>query len=169
MATKVVTVGEIMDHPLDMLLVKDGQLFQRIGANVEHVIPYMNLGEIKVLETGEANPIAGQPGFWAYPFELNAAVDSVWRELFLRNFTFDRRVAPHFENKRMILECEPVNLQVRYAAIKVAMGKTNGDYIVESEKLVPRVQQEMAKRELEAMRKAEAEEKIRRAFDELEL
>jgi hypothetical protein len=167
--------------PLESLLVKDGQLFARarhefarerhegLGSTSKNIVPFMNVPEIRIVGKGDARPISQPPGYWRYPFDLNAAVDPIWNEFFIKHISLNSDAAPLFENKTMILECIPENLIFRYDAIKAVISKTNTEYEVEREKLITRVEQDMFRRDAEAKQKAEARDKIEKAFDQLEL
>lgn len=158
-----------MSHPIDKLFLKDGELFQMVGATEA---PYMNVPEISIIKKGVAtppNPDEQGPRCWKwmYSFTLNACTDFTWDELFYKNGTL--RDDAEFKGTSMLLTCPSEDLKERYDAIKAAMRKANAEYKVARANLIKRVEQEQRTREGEAQRKAEEERKIKEEFDKLEL
>jgi hypothetical protein len=162
-----------MNHPFGMLLIKDGQLFRRVTKNYvtteTNTIPYMNIADVEIQDKLHANPAAHPAGYWDYLFELNTNPDPIWKELFYKNIGLNRDAAPDFTSDLMTLRCDPANLKSLYQDIKAAIGKTNVAYKAEKEKVIAGVEQAMARQGLEQTRRTGEEEKIRSAFDELEL
>jgi hypothetical protein len=118
----------------------------------------------------ESQEPAGEPrGYGKYRFKLDAAPDRVWKELFSKKITLNRDAAPSIEVKSIVLVCDPGNAQPYYQKIKSAIGETNVAYKAERESVFQRVEQEMAKRQLEAKQEDELKDRIKRSFDELEL
>jgi hypothetical protein len=108
-------------------------------------------------------------GYAKYEFALSDSPDSTWQGLFYQNVALNKDAAPRFAGTQMILVCDPANLEIHYGKIRLAIQTTNAMYRTERENVFRIVEQEMVKREAQAKQKTEEEEKIKRAFDELEL
>lgn len=92
-------------YPADELFLKNGELFYTAGTPRT---PYMNTPEISITGKAGSNPDAERDGLlWTYSFTMNAPTDFTWEELFRKNFSFARRVAPEFKGAS---SCLRVNL-----------------------------------------------------------
>ncbi len=158
-----------MDHPFDKLSISNGQLLHRPIGNMQQDVPYMATAEVEILGKESQGPVGEPPGYGRFGFKLNTAPDGVWKELFYKKDHLNRDAGPSIEGKLMVLVCDPGNVKLYYGYIKTAIGETNVAYKTERESVVRRVEQEMARREMETKRQDEIKEKIKRSFDDLEL
>jgi hypothetical protein len=152
-----------LQHPLQDLTFFDGAIYHlRQG---QPGAEYLSLSGVEVIAKISLKELGGNR--CEYRFELNLAIDAVWRAFFAHQLPGDRSV--RLEGRTLVLSCQPSDLEETYQRVKRAMEGANQWYAEEREALISRViasdEEREAAREMEENRKTG----LRRQFEFLEL
>jgi hypothetical protein len=135
-------------HPLNELTVRDGLLMRSQNGSVA---PYLNTPPIAIEDRQGLSELAANDVF--YYFKINRVPDQTWEEIFRHLL---EGATASFEFGRLVIRCDPANLESRYNRVKDAIAKTNSAYAAHKAELIVRV------KELDEQRRREDKEQARR-------
>jgi hypothetical protein len=149
-----------MSHPLNELLVKDGQIYRKVGISIE---PYMTTPEIKAVDL--KGPVQ-VPGEFRLTATLNHAPDGFWQNIFTKVLeTPGVGIAAHV----LTITTIPANFENRWEAVKKAIDVANLRYDEIRKKLITAIQENDKERAVEEKGVQQAQEEAKRLFDKLKL
>jgi hypothetical protein len=150
-----------MSHPLNELLVKDGQIYRKVGISIE---PYMTDPEIKAVDL--KGPVRVSEREFRLTATLNHAPDVFWENIFMKVLEIPSvEIVSHV----LTITTIPVNIENRWEAVKKAMDVANLRHADIRKKLIMAIQENDKQRAVEEKGIQQAQEEAKRLFDKLQL
>ncbi len=130
-------------HAWKELALKEGKVWHQVPGKPD--AEYLATPPIEIAAKKEAVPERDDPRV-AFHFELNAAPDSVWQQLFAANLEhvptgiIRSELTVTFREKQMRMLCLASHLERIYPFVKVTIAKTNSDYEAEKPVVIAHLQ-----------------------------
>jgi hypothetical protein len=153
----------MVQHPLDKLSVRGGELFYNDGSSLGPM-PYLDTPMLTIEARDRCHDVGGDEVL--YSFKLSGDADETWRELFKRTLEGAKAAVI---GSSLELQCIPANLQSHYSKVKEALRQTNNAYVEHKTAIIHDVEQITIRREQKQQAEEMRRQTLREQFETLEL
>jgi hypothetical protein len=150
-----------MNHPLNELTTKNGQIFRKTGVTL---VSYMNTPPIEIVAKDGCLPVSERE--YCFNFRLNHHPDAFWEKILanqLENFQVE------VDGSVLEMTTIPPSLKSRYDAIQKAIAKTNQVYGKHRQNLIVAIQENEKQQAAKAKWTQQSQQQAQQMFDELKL